>query len=80
MSGVTSLATEYIVRETLLDSKKVCETVTDQRRARKQKRMIRKQAQTNILMNIITIGSLSKLTRRPKGGGHIQISIQLKSE
>ena len=31
------------------------------------------------LLNYI-IGSLSKLTRRPRGGGHIQISIQLKSE
>ena len=27
-----------------------------------------------------TLGTLSKLTRRPRGGGHIQISIQLKSE
>ena len=26
----------------------------------------------------LTIGSLSKLTRRPRGGGHIQISIQLR--
>ena len=26
------------------------------------------------------LGNLSKLTRRPRGGGHIQISIQLKSE
>ena len=25
------------------------------------------------------IGTLSKLTRRPRGGGHIQISIQFKS-
>ena len=28
----------------------------------------------------VIIGTLSKLTRRLRGGGHIQISIQLKSE
>ena len=32
------------------------------------------------LVSIKPIGSLSKLTRRPRGGSHIQISIQLQSE
>ena len=27
---------------------------------------------------LVTLGNLSKLTRRPRGGGHIQISIQLR--
>ena len=27
---------------------------------------------------LAVLGSLSKLTRQPRGGGHIQISIQLK--
>ena len=33
-----------------------------------------------LLEFIYSLGSLSKLTRRPRGGGHIQISIRLKSE
>ena len=34
----------------------------------------------DFVASLMTLGSFSKLTRRPRGGGHIQISIQLKGE